>query len=255
MGGIFRGINPKARVLDYQHGIIPSTQPGFFENGQIADRIKSNNKEVLVYGPGFKDIFMKVDPNYSAARVHVIGAFDDETKKFIFEGTNILVTLQIIETEPRQQKWFKEQENLLIEQLEGITDSAWKDKVTVYIKPHPRSNGTYDLSKVLAYPFVKPYDDSVTHFILHLTYYSTSAFDVAQSGIPTLFLYSPYMPEGKQVFLEEFGYPFPNPLSAVEWLEDLADESFKDKIEKGVLNWYERFYAPFDENLFIKLFQ
>lgn len=171
----------------------------------------------------------------------------------IFGGNNILVTLQIIETEHKPSEWFEAQISLLFEQLKMLSQTNWKDTVTVYIKSHPRSTGEYDLSRIYQFPFVKPYNEETIEYILHLTFYSTSALDMAQWGIPTLFLYSDTLPEGRKVFIEEFEYPFPDVPSAVDWLSYLEQTENRTVVKEKIARWHSRFYAPFDMSLLTRL--
>ena len=53
MGGFWRGYNVKAKIIDYQHGIINKNQAGFFSDGNIPLDIIENNKEVAVWGKGY----------------------------------------------------------------------------------------------------------------------------------------------------------------------------------------------------------
>ena len=79
MGGFWRGYCPKARIIDYQHGIINKKQPGFFVNGQAPSHITANKKEVAVWGKGFMDVFSQ-DNSYYKDKVHVLGYCQDFKK-------------------------------------------------------------------------------------------------------------------------------------------------------------------------------
>ena len=72
MGGFWRGYNYKAKIIDYQHGIINKNQNGFFDNGKVSPHILENKKEVAVWGKGFYDVFSQ-DKQYYENKVHVLG--------------------------------------------------------------------------------------------------------------------------------------------------------------------------------------
>lgn len=253
LGGVFRGINKNARIFDCQHGIIPTSQPGYFQANCATERMVVNQKEVLVCGEGFRNSFLKVDPEYYSDKVFVIGKSNILPLKVDF-GNHILVSLQIIESENMPEQWFSDQVDLLFEQFQKLEGSDLLAEKTIYLKHHPRSTQTYDIRKLLQFSFVELYDHSILHdFLLHITFFSTTAFDYAASGIPTLFLYSNHIPQGKTVYIEEFEYPYGNIFTIQEWLVTLSGSHQKEIIHQEILNWYKRFYSHFDETLFLKL--
>lgn len=252
LGGVLRGINPEAKIFDYQHGIITSTQPGFFTHDKKApDWIKSNNKEVLVYGKGFETIMKQTDPDYYEDKVFVIGQSSRKMQDFKI-GSNILVSLQIIENENVTFEWLQTQVDLLDELFKEY--STQENCSTIYLRHHPRSTKTFDLEKLYKYDFVKDFDASTESFKigLHITFFSTSAFEFASLGIPTFFLYNDTIPQGKNLFFEEFKYPFPEIDSIEEWENKLIHDH-NNNVVKIIKNWYQMFYQEYDENEFIRL--
>jgi len=252
LGGVLRGISPEAKILDYQHGIITSSQEGFFTKEKKApDWIKSNQKEVLVYGEGFKAIMKKTDPEYYKNKVFVIGHESKKMQDFK-EGKNILVSLQILENENVSFEWLQAQVNLLDELFEKY--SIQENCSTIYLRHHPRSNKRFDLEKLYQYSFVKDFDASSDSLEigLHITFFSTSAFEFASLGIPTLFLYNEILPQGKDLFFEEFKYPFREINTIEDWQKKLK-ESDRKIIKTEILTWYSLFYQEYDENEFIKV--
>ena len=254
MGGVLRGINKNARIFDYQHGIINSRQPGYFSSHGATDLIKHNSKEILVHGPGFVKVFMLVDSNYYQDKVHPIGT-SAINKDSISKGSRILIAMQIVETENRPQSWFQEQVDLLYYQFKIIEDSNNHKDLCILIKNHPRSKQSFDMSKLLSFPFVKLYDekDSLQNIGLHVTFFSTTAFEFASKGIPTLFLYSDVIREGKTIFEDEYQYPFKTPRSILEWIEIISDSVAEKEVDRAIKDWYQKFYTSYDENLFLKL--
>lgn len=253
LGGVFRGINPHAGIFDYQHGIIPTSQPGYFNINGATDLMAINQKGVLVSGEGFRKSFLKVDADYYANKVFVIGKPSSSEKK-IDNKQHILVALQLIESENMPENWFSDQVDLLFNQFQELQQSELLDGKRIYLKHHPRSNQTYDISKLLQFPFVALYDNSTPQdFLLHITFFSTTAFDYAAHGIPSLFLYSKHIPHGKTLYTDEFQYPYAHISSIKEWLHFLKDPLIKTEVEQHILKWHHRFYSLFDESLFLKL--
>ncbi|MEN9907216.1 MAG: hypothetical protein RLZZ540_357 [Bacteroidota bacterium] len=255
MGGVLKGINPNARIFDYQHGIITSSQIGYFQDKKVSSWIRSNNKELLVYGMGFKDIMTNTDKeNYYKDKVHVIGAPNSLSSNFI-KGENILVSLQLLENENVSLEWLNAQVEMLDDLFNNYSTISQLSNRTVYLRHHPRSNRSFNLEKLFAFPFVKDFDDSAESYQigLHVTFFSTSAFEFAALGIPTLFLYNTIIPEGKSLFYNEFNYPYQEWNSINEWLDDVIIDKESIQISNNIKKWYELFYQPFNENKFIEL--
>jgi hypothetical protein len=253
LGGVLRGLNPEARVIDYQHGIIPSGQPGYFTNGSAASWIKKNNKEVFVYGEAVRETFYNVDEEYYEGRVHVLGSTQEKRQVYLKGGNNILAALQIVESENKPAAWFQEQVDLLCSELHDFAEIALLEGVKVYLKHHPRSNRTYNLEKLFAFPFVYDYDEATNNkFCLMVTFFSTTAFEAAAVGIPTLFLYSDVLPEGQNIFTDEFNYPFSAVKSLKDWYEMLNNPILKQKVMSRLEDWYRDYYSEFNENLFLE---
>ena len=253
MGGVLRGINPKAKIFDYQHGIITSKQPGFFENEKAPLWISSNNKDVLVYGKGFRNIMIDTDKNYYQNKVHVIGS-PDIAQNIFFKGEHILVSLQILENEDVALDWLNAQVELLQNLFKKYSGSSYLSNRIVYLRHHPRSNRSFNLDKLFAFPFVKDFDNSPESFQigLHVTFFSTSAFEFAALGIPTLFLFNEIIPQGKELFFHEFKYPYQNYNTIEDWLAVLNGPE-AELIKKSICNWYSLFYEPYNEEAFIKI--
>lgn len=257
LGGVLRGISPESKIFDYQHGIITSTQPGFFTvEKNVPDWIKSNEKEVLVYGKGFESIMKKTNPEYYSNKVFAIGQANKKMEKYTI-GKNILVSLQILEEENVSVEWLQTQVDLLNQLFYSYNKANHiQDGSVIYLRHHPRSTKTFNLEQLYAYDFVKEFDESKESYEvgLHITFFSTSAFEFASLGIPTLFLYNDIIPQGKDLFFEEFNYPFPK----IETIEDWQEKLLLDKdneVAETIKNWYQLFYQPYDENKFVNLLE
>lgn len=253
MGGVLKGINPNARIFDYQHGIITSTQPGYFQNKKAPKWIFSTNKEVLVYGNGFRDIMLATDKDYYTNKVHVIGVPDTKSSDFV-KGEQILVSLQLLETEDVSIAWLNAQVEMLENLFINYAKSSQLTHKTIYLKHHPRSNRSFDIGKLFVFPFVKEFDNSAEscQIGLHITFFSTTAFEFAALGIPTLFLFNDVIPQGETLFFREFKYPYQKCNTIEAWLIALNSKESK-QITIGMLKWYSAFYEPFNEKKMIKL--
>jgi len=78
---------------------------------------------------------------------------------------------------------------------------------------------------------------------IHLTAYSTTVFECASVGIPTIFLTS--LQNDFNMFNKDFKYPLKNDLEYIE--NNYSEYSALVKI------WESVFYTDFDENKFISL--
>lgn len=253
MGSVLKGINPNARIFDYQHGIIDSAQRGYFKNGKAPNWIRLINKEVLVFGKGFKDIMINTDREYYQNKTHTIGAPFSTSNNYV-RGNNILVSLQIIESEDISIEWLSAQVDMLANAFRDYSKIYQSERRTIYLKHHPRSNGSFNLSKLYAFPFVRNFDDLVESrsIRLHITFFSTSAFEFASLGIPTLFLFNAIISEGERIFFNEFEYPYQEWNNINKWLYAMNEEN-SEIISSNIKKWYSRFYEPFNEQRFLNI--
>lgn len=253
MGSFLKGISPNARIFDYQHGIIYSKHLGYFYNRKAPDWIRNTNKEILVFGKGFKDIMIRTDREYYLNRTHCIGAPYSKDNNFV-KGKNILVSLQIIESEDVSVEWLNAQVDMLAKVFLDYAKIYQLEGRIVYLKHHPRSNRSFDLSQLFAFPFVRQFDDSIESkkIGLHITFFSTSAFEFASLGIPTLFLFNKIIPEGERIFHNEFEYPYQEWNNIIDWLNAMSGENL-EIISCDIKKWYMRFYQPFYGQRFINL--
>ena len=77
----------------------------------------------------------------------------------------------------------------------------------------------------------------------HVTAYSTTTFECAEFGIPTVFLKS--LKDSFNMFEDDFQYPFDSNLNDIS----LNYNTYSYKVK----TWRERFYAEFDEQKFVSL--
>ena len=144
------------------------------------------------------------------------------TKKRIDLNTKkILFTLQITPdfTKEVNEAYVKIIENL----IENNADFLTKNNYEIIFKHHPRFN-TYNCPNInTKYDFISfdnetSISDLLKSVSLHMTFYSTSAFDAATMAIPTIFvdMLEPFSPN--DIFLKQYKYP----------CKDLTIKDYKD---------------------------
>lgn len=250
MQSLFSVVYPKANLYDYQHGIISKIYDGYSVHNKIASTILDNNVKLLLHGSFIKEKLMNCNGGeYFNENALVIGApykkYDKPKKSF--DG-NILFSLQFSNSHS------KETNQLLFDQTISFFKKINSDfsDVKIYLKHHPRFNNCIDVSSFYDYPFVKdsPLDvsDCFKLCSLHITEYSTMVFDGITFGVPTLF--TNFCNEF-DLFKEEYEFPYSD-INIIDGLINLSDENFYIEVCKNQLNATDKFYQPFDENLFLK---
>lgn len=257
---LFASINKNGKVYDLQHGIIDSQQPKFFDNNKRLIPLKQHYKNLgfLLYGDGFKDLFFINRDNIAELkdRVYNIGFpikssssnnYTDNTNK-----TNIVFASQILKENGETS--INEQKRVLKEFAESLDYT----KVNLLIKNHPRFNNATDMSEIYAI------SSSITETMqsipqlakivaLHITFYSTSTFDFAAYGVPTAFLYSKLMPQGIDIFYNDYKYPLYKNDNIVDVINRLSDTMITNEEKTELMVWYKKFYSEFNKEKFISI--
>ena len=235
---IFRVVNKDAKLFDLQHGIIHSDKESYIKNNVVHSKLSDNNVELLVVGERFKEILEESDSsNYLKKNTHVIGT--EKHKTFLHTHPNrfILVTLQITEdhTEEQNQKLLDEVINMV----------NFNEDLIFFIRNHPRFKNDLDVSELFKKTNVAPMSlmQCFRDCSIHVTAYSTTTFECAEFGIPTVFLKS--IKDNFNMFENEVKYPFGASLKDIF----LDYKKYSDE----VISWRERFYSEFNESKFISL--
>lgn len=238
---VFRGVNKDANLFDLQHGIIHSEKENYIENNIVSDRIFKNKIQLLLSGSGFYNLLNNADKSsYFKENNHVIG-FSKMKNEILHESSNknILVTLQFTSDHSDIQN-----KKILTELDEFISTNL---EYTFFLKNHPRFNNEIDLKILTAKGNTKQAPFQLTDCFqlcsIHLTAYSTTSFECASVGIPTLFLSS--LQNDFNMFSTDFFYPLKNNL---KYIEDNYSEC-----SELVKKWESVFYSEFDEKKFISL--
>ena len=234
----FRGLNNDVRIFDMQHGIIYANKESYISDGKANSNISNSNIQLLLFGKGFKEILdLSDNTNYYRKRSHVIGVKRSKYFRHFNPNKKVLISLQI--TEDHTEK--KNQE--MLNEIIRIVDS--NEDLDFYIRNHPRFNNCIDISELVKKTNLAP-ESLMECFALcsiHITSYSTTTFDCAEFGIPTIFLKS--LKEDFNMFETDFKYPFD-----VELLDVIMDYA---KYSDEVISWRKKFYSEYDEDKFISL--
>lgn len=238
MLSVFRGINNNAKIFDLQHGIIYLDKATYIKDGVPAANIYRNNINLLLYSESFKNLLTAFKGNYYHTYAFVIGTYNKILNVTPENNKNVLVSLQFTADHTPMQN------NLLADELEQIIID--NPNFSFYLKNHPRFNQEIVMSRFYKNPNVLNANENLySNFptcSLHLTSYSTTTFECALLGIPTVFMQC--LSDEFSMFKKDYDYPFNYSLSAV----------FNDYINcsNKVNNWAKSYYIDFNENKFIK---
>ena len=238
---VFRGVNKDAKLFDLQHGIIHSSKENYIEHNKVSNRISYNKIQLLLSGLAYKNLLSESDKSdYLKDNTHVIGVPKMNSETFhSCSNKNILVTLQFTEDHSEIQN-----KKMLMELDEFISANS---EYTFHLRNHPRFNNEVDLNILTDKKNTKIASSQLEHCFqlcsIHLTAYSTTVFECASVGIPTLFLTS--LQNDFNMFSTDFYYPLKNDL--------IYMENNYSECSKLVKKWVSYFYTEFDENKFISL--
>ncbi|MCD0486907.1 hypothetical protein LPB86_01620 [Pedobacter sp. MC2016-14] len=254
--------NDQAKVYDLQHGIIYSWHHGYFNaDGSLKEELNSPNLGFLVYGAGFLNEFSKGNENSLNHRVKVIGnvlkPLHMEVAVMPEKNLNkVVYSLQF--TRDWDVRRLEDQREELFALLESVEATFLKFGLVFYLKHHPRFGNCINLSTLSErfkfVEFINPgfYEPDQEPF-LHVTIYSTVAFDYAEKGIPTYFVQSKSAPEGKMIYLDKYAYPCVYPSLSEMITVYLTDHGrYMDEGLK-VMEWQKNFYADFDAKQFLNI--
>lgn len=242
MLSLFNGINPHAKKFDLQHGTIHAKKKNYLFDGKVSDNLFYNNANLLLYGSSFRDILVKHDRDrFFINHTYVIGCscFEKNNYKSSKPNNNVLVSLQFTH------------DHSLIENTE-IANNLEKEiikgsKFHFYLKSHPRFNNEVNLSRFLSFPNVSLISGNLKECFdkcsIHLTLYSTVAFEAGILGIPTYFMKLDSL--SRDIFNTQYNYPFFN-----YELSDIFDNYLKCSSES--IDWASHFYQPFSEKVFLQ---
>ena len=243
MVSVFRGLNSTCFIFDVQHGIIHPNKPNYLMNRIPENNLKENDVNILFSGEAYQNLLINNDStsffkDHSFVIGNHINVGQNTYTKF---NNNILVTLQFT------QDHTPDENKLLLESLERLIVSEDR-KNTFYLKHHPRFNNDVNLDKLLALINVNvaPADIQEAFKIcsLHLTAYSTSVFEAALVGIPTLII----NPIEKFNYFQKYFY-----YNSKYEIKDFSDAKFYLKQSEKVKAWAISYYSNYNHEDFLKL--
>ena len=243
MLSVFRGINPNAILYDLQHGIIHNNKINYLVDGKAESNLVDNNVHLLLSGESYKNVLVSNEiGNYFQNHAFVVGS-NIQSKNILHEkfNYNILITLQFTHDHT------SEQNELFFAELYEFIRVSNKD-VNFYLKHHPRFNNEVDLSEILKQPNINIAPSDINSCFdlcsLHATAYSTSTFDAALLGIPTILIPS----ESKfNYFQKDFNYPLN------QSIDNFKDNSFYREKSKIIKEWATAYYTTYNESKFLNL--
>lgn len=250
------GAFPDKRIVDVQHGVIYSRHNGYFnKDGSVLPQYRAyTNREFWTAGTGYAACFFKNSQNkrWLDGRVKVIGDLlsVSRTRNMVkYDGRCdiIAVSLQFTHDFGREvlQSWADD----LCAVFEQIEAAELHKRYSVVMRHHPRFENSYDIGPMMKrFPCLKLTSESTNELIqkaaYHITYMSTSAFEYAAAGVPTLFTASEKNRDAVDMMYGEFGYPIP--LDFHQMAKALEDEQELARQGEQVRNWHRRYYKPFD---------
>ena len=229
---LWRSIDPDSCIVDYQHGIIFDGHLGYIKDGR-PPKIKSANDIVtLVYGQSFKDILIENDKSifYGENNVLKVGIKKEFNYKNLQLQNNrkILFSLQIVpELDVKLvNNYIDNIKKLITFNKDFLTENNYK----IIFRHHPRYT-TYNCPKInFEEDFIDidnqtPILDLLDTVSIHMTFHSTSVFDAAIIGIPTIFIDMLGDMSPEEIFLNQYKYP----------CKDMVIKDYKD-LEKILLD-------------------
>lgn len=249
---LWRLISPEAMIVDYQHGITMDGHKGYIVNGIPALVKSSNDISTFVYSDLIKNILIKNDRTafYNDNNVITIGVLKkDLTRLKNNESKNILFSLQI--TPDHAQDVICKYKRSVLDLVQTNSNYLKKNRLNLLVKHHPRYAN--DGGELISQPFIKEVDGNIDQLLeitkIHLTFNSTSAIDAALHGIPTIFIdmienFSP-----KNIFFDQFQYPYSELLvtdsSQLVQAIDFIENNY-EQLSRGVFKWAEELSNDFN---------
>jgi CDP-glycerol glycerophosphotransferase (TagB/SpsB family) len=233
-------------------------------NGKPPKVKSANNVVALVHGERYKRILIDNDKSgfYSENNVIAVGLnknINTKKRKYL-NNKKILFTLQIT---PDFSKKVNEDYVKIVESIiNNNADFLASNNYKIIFKHHPRyteddCKGISIKHDFAVFDNTTPISDLLDETDLHVTFHSTSAFDAALAGIPTIFIDMLELFSPNEMFLKQYEYPCDD--LVIKKINDLKNilVNYDDKNIyinhcKNVYEWSEEFYHDFNEQAFRK---
>ena len=256
---VMKSFFPHTRAADIQHGVVYSSHKGYFDpQGRIWSFYWSYpEREFWLYGPGYANCFFKNPENHRwlDGRVKVVGDVVRHEVAETCEGARNLIVIS---------GQFKPESDLacMLDQVRGIREflkafiAKYGTRYQVLIRHHPRFRGVAELEALhREFPQFQetkePWSALYGRMYLHVTFSSTVVFDAASNGVPSYLLMptNPRDPVLENAFWrDDYACPFFG-MS----LDEMMSAADNPHVRADTRAWYERFYAPFDEERCLRL--
>ena len=263
---LWRCIDPKACIMDYQHGIIFDGHEESIKYGKPPIIKQLNNIITLVYGDAFKNILINNDATgfYSKKNVITVGLKKElyTLKKSQDNIKKILFTLQIVpdwENKNINELYVDIVENLIRSNVEYLSNNNYE----IIFRNHPRFTDKTCPNVNLNYDFISfdnktSINDLIDNVYIHMTFHSTSTLDAAASGTPTILIdmHNHFSPN--EIYLKQYKYPFEdlvirNQEDFRKILDLLNNKQIYNKKCEDIYKWSKGIYHDFDMSAFKNL--
>ncbi len=263
---LWRCIDPKACIMDYQHGIIFDGHEESIKHGKPPIIKQLNNIITLVYGDVFKNILINNDATgfYSKKNVITVGLKKElyTLKKSQDNIKKILFTLQIVpdwENKNINELYVDIVENLIRSNVEYLSNNNYE----IIFRNHPRFTDKTCPNVNLNYDFISfdnktSINDLIDNVYIHMTFHSTSTLDAAASGTPTILIdmHNHFSPN--EIYLKQYKYPFEdlvirNQEDFRNILDLLNNKQIYNKKCEDIYKWSKGIYHDFDMSAFKNL--
>ncbi len=253
---VLLGFDNKARVFDLQHGIIYAKHPGYFQpDGKLNEFLNQERIGFLLTGEGFKESFQINNKLIANEKFVILG--DPKSANLNIELTfnkRVLIYTLLFTLDASEKELLEEKQELQLF-LTNFKKIAEKHSLSILLKHHPRYNNAISISDILEqFPFAtitdSNFEELSTSVFLHLTKYSTSAFELAKMTIPTVFIPNKI---AESIFHNEYQYPNYN-LPLEHWIESYCtnNQTFFELAEV-TKKWCNHFYDPLNKELFLSI--
>lgn len=261
MVGFFRGLDDKAKLYDYQHGVLTSTHSGYVtEDHQVPDNLKLNRVNVLVYGDGFRKVLLEsTKDDYYKKHAITVGQYIKSRMIDNYKSRSILFALQFKDFDVKTHEKILERVISFLKRGESLFE---KYGIKLYLKNHPRFNHNISLDRLKEFSFVefKEIDlfDVIESSFLQVTLSSTSVFEAAARGIPTLLIKNDDLPHELNPYFFDDDYYYPIKTKIIDEIIIYIENYLKDEEKyrtdlKEIYSWYQNFYSKIDEKSLISI--
>lgn len=250
-------MNPRGNVYDLQHGIIYYGHPGYFlSEKELRPEFQTANRHALLWGSLYKNNLRELPGGIDSDSKFIVVGYPLYKKidaNMTQKGKVIMVSLQFTsDISPTLTAH-------LLEMFEKFAETVMHQGYNLILKHHPRFAGEVDLNPIMQkYPgrislSTAPLDELAQKSMLHVTWGSTTTFEYAAYGVPTLLLYDDQFDWATNNFYGQYCYPLYQGMNAEQLLSRISDATTYAQDCKIVKEWYESAYSPLNKDLLLKI--